>query len=140
LPLNTAYTEAELAFFLADAAPEILVCDPKRYHAMLPVAAKAGINMVETLAADGCGSLPERCTASTEQFADVSRAPDDFAAILYTSGTTGRSKGAMLTHDNLLSNALALADLWRFTPDDTLLHALPLYHTHGLLSPSTPSF
>jgi malonyl-CoA/methylmalonyl-CoA synthetase len=132
LPLNTAYTEAELAFFLADAGPEILVCDPERYHAMLPVAAKAGINMVETLAADGSGSLPERCAASPEQFADVSRAPDDLAAILYTSGTTGRSKGAMLTHDNLLSNARVLADLWRFTPDDTLLHALPLYHTHGL--------
>lgn len=132
LPLNTAYTETELAVFLAHAAPKILVCDPERYHGMLPVAAKAGINTVETLAADGSGSLPERCAASPEQFADASRAPDDLAAILYTSGTTGRSKGAMLTHDNLLSNALALADLWRFTPNDTLLHALPLYHAHGL--------
>ncbi len=132
LPLNTAYTEVELAFFLADAEPEILICDPARLRALLPVAAKAGVKAVETLGADGSGSFLDRCAASPEKFADVSRAPDDLAAILYTSGTTGRAKGAMLTHGNLLSNALALADLWRFTTDDTLLHALPLYHTHGL--------
>jgi malonyl-CoA/methylmalonyl-CoA synthetase len=132
LPLNTAYTEAELAFFLADAAPEILVCDPARRPALLPVVAKACVSAAETLGADGSGSLAERCAACAGKFADVSRAPDDLAALLYTSGTTGRSKGAMLTHDNLMSNALVLADLWRFTPDDTLLHALPLYHTHGL--------
>ena len=132
LPLNTAYTVDELAFFLADAAPDILVCNPARLPVLLPVAAKAGVRAAETLGADGSGSLPERCADCAEEFADATRAPDDLAAILYTSGTTGRSKGAMLTHDNLLSNALALAKLWRFTPDDTLLHALPLYHTHGL--------
>jgi malonyl-CoA/methylmalonyl-CoA synthetase len=132
LPLNTAYTEAELGFFLADAEPEILICDPARLRGLLPVAAKAGVKAVETLGPDGSGSLSDRCAACAEKFADVSRAPNDLAAILYTSGTTGRSKGAMLTHDNLLSNALVLVELWRFTPDDTLLHALPLYHTHGL--------
>lgn len=132
LPLNTAYTEDELAFFLADAAPEILVCDPARLPALLPVAAMAGVRVIETLGPDGSGSLSDRCAACAAESADIERAPNDLAAVLYTSGTTGRSKGAMLTHDNLLSNALTLADVWRFRPDDTLLHALPLYHTHGL--------
>jgi malonyl-CoA/methylmalonyl-CoA synthetase len=139
LPLNTAYTDAELAFFLTDVEPEILVCDPARLRALLPVAAKAGVKAVGTLGADGSGSLLDRCAACAEKFADVSRGPGDLAAILYTSGTTGRAKGTMLTHGNLLSNALVLADLWRFTPGDTLVHALPLYHAHGFSSVSTLS-
>ncbi len=131
LPLNPAYTDAELAYFLADAEPKILVCDPARRDSLSQVAAKAGIGAVETLGADGRGSLPARAKGA-ENFEDAVRAPDDLAAILYTSGTTGRAKGAMLTHNNLVSNAEALAALWRFSPQDVLLHALPHYHTHGL--------
>jgi malonyl-CoA/methylmalonyl-CoA synthetase len=132
LPLNPAYTSAELEYFLADAEPKILVCDSARRDSLAPAAASAGVRSLETLNADGQGSLPGRCSACPADFEDVSRAANDLAAILYTSGTTGRSKGAMLTHGNLASNAEVLAALWRFTPNDVLLHALPVYHTHGL--------
>ena len=132
LPLNTAYTGAELAYFLADAAPALLVCNPSRRDDLTLIAQRAGVAFIETLGLDGKGSFAERCAASQEPFQDIARGPDDLAAILYTSGTTGRSKGAMLTHANLASNAETLARLWRFSPDDVLLHALPIYHTHGL--------
>ncbi|WGJ14850.1 malonyl-CoA synthase [Methylocapsa sp. D3K7] len=132
LPLNTAYTSAELDYFLADAEPKILVCDPTRRDSLAPATAQACVQSLETLAADGTGSLPELCAACGADFSDIPRGADDLAAILYTSGTTGRSKGAMLTHGNLASNAAALATLWRFSPADVLLHALPIYHTHGL--------
>ena len=87
---------------------------------------------VETLGADGKGSLTDAAAKADTAFTTVPRANDDLAAILYTSGTTGRSKGAMLTHDNLASNSLSLVDYWRFTKNDVLIHALPIYHTHGL--------
>lgn len=132
LPLNTAYTSSELAYFLSDAEPKILVCDPARRPELAEVAAQAGVEALETLGPDGGGSLPGRCDDRTGNFEDISREPNDLGAILYTSGTTGRSKGAMLTHGNLLSNAQALAAIWRFSPKDVLLHALPIYHTHGL--------
>jgi malonyl-CoA/methylmalonyl-CoA synthetase len=132
LPLNPAYTSAELEYFLADAEPKILVCDSARRDSLASVAAQAHVLSLETLAADGTGSFPELCAMCAAEFGDVPREPDDLAAILYTSGTTGRSKGAMLTHVNLASNAEALAVLWRFSPADVLLHALPIYHTHGL--------
>ncbi|HUI22278.1 MAG TPA: malonyl-CoA synthase [Methylocella sp.] len=132
LPLNTAYTEAEVAYFLGDAEPNILVCDPARRAQLAPVAARAGVRSLVTLGAEGQGSLADLSKASDSHFKDAPRAPDDLAAILYTSGTTGRSKGAMLTHGNLASNAEVLAAYWRFSPDDVLLHALPIYHTHGL--------
>ena len=132
LPLNPAYTNAELDYFLGDAEPTILICDPARRAGLASVAARAKVRSLETLGPDGQGSLRDRSDASVPHFKDAPRGPDDLAAILYTSGTTGRSKGAMLTHGNLASNAEVLATLWRFSPADVLLHALPIYHTHGL--------
>jgi len=131
LPLNTGYTPAELDYFVGDAEPRVLVVDPAAEQALAPIAARHGARL-ETLSADGGGSLLEAAARANDTFADVARGADDLAAILYTSGTTGRSKGAMLSHDNLLSNALTLKELWRFSPDDRLIHALPLFHTHGL--------
>jgi malonyl-CoA/methylmalonyl-CoA synthetase len=131
LPLNTAYTLNELDYFITDAEPSLVVCDPSKAEGIGAIAAKVGAK-VETLDADGKGSLTDAAAAAKPEFETVARENDDLAAILYTSGTTGRSKGAMLSHDNLASNSLALVDYWRFTPDDVLIHALPIYHTHGL--------
>jgi malonyl-CoA/methylmalonyl-CoA synthetase len=131
LPLNTAYTLAELEYFIGDAEPRLVVCAPKTREGVLPIAEKFGA-VVETLDEDGGGSLMDLARDQQPDFSDVPRGPDDLAAILYTSGTTGRSKGAMLTHDNLLSNAVTLCDYWRFTTSDRLIHALPIFHTHGL--------
>ena len=131
LPLNTAYTLNELEYFIADAEPSLVVCDPSKAQGIGAIAAKVGAR-VETLGADGRGSLTDAAAKASAEFATVARADDDLAAILYTSGTTGRSKGAMLTHDNLASNSLTLIDFWRFSDQDILIHALPIYHTHGL--------
>jgi malonyl-CoA/methylmalonyl-CoA synthetase len=131
LPLNTAYTLNELEYFITDAEPSMVVCDPARAEGIAAIAAKVGAKVL-TLAADGKGSLTDAAATAEPEFATVARADDDLAAILYTSGTTGRSKGAMLTHDNLASNSLSLVDYWRFTDKDVLIHALPIYHTHGL--------
>ncbi|MXQ12147.1 malonate--CoA ligase [Microvirga makkahensis] len=131
LPLNTAYTLAELEYFISDAEPSLVVCDPGKWEGVQQLAAKVGA-AVETLDAQGLGSLIKAADDAAEAFTTVQRAGDDLAAILYTSGTTGRSKGAMLTHDNLVSNAQTLIKFWRFTADDVLIHALPIYHTHGL--------
>ncbi len=130
-PLNTAYTDIEIAYFVSDAKPSVLVCDPKR-EAGLSEIAKANGAKVLTLDAMGEGSLTDSANRQADAFQTVQREPDDLAAILYTSGTTGRSKGAMLTHNNLLSNAKSLVSAWRFTSSDILIHALPTYHTHGL--------
>lgn len=132
LPLNTAYTLAEVEYFLSDAQPALFVCRPEIVDDARTLAAKVGVPVVETLGADGTGSLTQAVDGQPEAFQDVPRGPDDLAAILYTSGTTGRSKGAMLSHDNLLSNALTLRSAWRFTDRDVLIHALPIFHTHGL--------
>jgi malonyl-CoA/methylmalonyl-CoA synthetase len=130
VPLNTAYTPAELEYFIDDAEPAIVVCDPARQEAIAPLSGDAKL---VTLDAEGHGSLAEHeAMASTVPFETVERAPDDLAAILYTSGTTGLSKGAMLSHDNLASNALVLQDYWHWQADDVLIHALPIYHVHGL--------
>ncbi|MEZ2408891.1 malonyl-CoA synthase [Bosea sp. RCC_152_1] len=136
LPLNSAYTPAEIEYFLGDAEPAVFVCDPAKAAALKPYADKAGAKL-ETLGVwrspkVSAGTLSDKALAAATAFTDIARGPDDLAAILYTSGTTGRSKGAMLSHDNLASNALALADYWRFTEADILLHALPIFHAHGL--------
>ncbi|MEM6549431.1 MAG: malonyl-CoA synthase [Pseudomonadota bacterium] len=136
LPLNTAYTPAEIAYFLSDAAPSLAVCDPVRAEALGPHAAAVGARL-ETMGVwqnpeAWAGSLFDHVPDSADGFADTPRGPDDLAAILYTSGTTGRSKGAMLSHRNLASNAEVLVDHWRFSEADRLIHALPIFHTHGL--------
>jgi malonyl-CoA/methylmalonyl-CoA synthetase len=131
LPLNTAYTLHELEYFIGDAEPSLVVCDPAKAEGIGAIAAKVGAKVL-TLDADGKGSLTEAAAMASPEFPTVARADDDLAAILYTSGTTGRSKGAMLSHDNLASNSLSLVDYWRFTDKDVLIHALPIYHTHGL--------
>ena len=122
LPLNTAYTLPEVAYFVGDAEPRLVVCAADRLDAI----AAMGPQTV-TLAA-----LADHATTLSPDFDDVARGPDDLAAILYTSGTTGRSKGAMLSHRNLASNAETLVTSWRFTAQDVLLHALPIFHAHGL--------
>ena len=132
LPLNPAYTASEITYFLTDAEPRILVCDPTREGELSPVAKQAGVSEVLTIGADESGTLVERRDEVVSGFTAVKRGPDDLAAILYTSGTTGRSKGAMLTHRALASNAQTLRDVWQFNADDVLIHALPIFHTHGL--------
>ncbi|MGL4310771.1 MAG: malonate--CoA ligase [Paracoccaceae bacterium] len=131
LPLNPAYTAAEVAYFVNDAEARLLVCDGDSVVALAPVAEQTGVRLL-TLNADGSGSLADLAAGQPDRFATVPRGPDDLAAFLYTSGTTGRSKGAMLTHRNLTSNAEVLVQAWEFTADDVLLHALPIFHTHGL--------
>ena len=131
LPLNTAYTDAELAYFIEDAEPGLVVVSPDRREGLENVARQHHARLA-TLDAQGGGSVSESARGQPAEFADVERGPEDLAALLYTSGTTGRSKGAMLTQENLLSNARVLAHTWRFTADDVLLHALPIFHTHGL--------
>ena len=130
VPLNTEYTLAEVDYFVGDAEPAILVGDGTRADELTAITDGHRITLL-TLNADGSGSLSDKARSAAE-LASAPRAPDDLAAILYTSGTTGRSKGAMLSHDNLLSNARSLVEGWRFTENDVLLHALPIFHTHGL--------
>lgn len=132
LPLNTAYTPNEIEYFLSDSGAHLFVCDPSRLASLTPIAQKAGVSFIATLGTHNDGSLADQAKTQSSEFADVDRGPDDLAAILYTSGTTGRSKGAMLTHHNLASNAKSLVACWRFTSSDVLIHALPIYHTHGL--------
>ncbi|MCA1409136.1 malonyl-CoA synthase [Ensifer sp. IC3342] len=131
LPLNTAYTLTELDYFIGDAEPRLVVVSSAARASVEKIAGPHGA-IVETLDADGTGSLLELARDESADFVDASRATEDLAAILYTSGTTGRSKGAMLTHGNLLSNAVTLRGCWRVTAGDRLIHALPFFHTHGL--------
>jgi malonyl-CoA/methylmalonyl-CoA synthetase len=131
LPLNTAYTAAEIDYFVGNATPKLLLADGRKAEALTPVAQAHGAALM-VVNADGSGSFADLAAAQSEDFTPVERGADDLAAFLYTSGTTGRSKGAMLTHGNLLSNAKVLTAEWRFTDADVLLHALPIFHTHGL--------
>jgi malonyl-CoA/methylmalonyl-CoA synthetase len=131
LPLNTAYTPAEVGYFLGNASPKVFLCDPGKVALMAAVAAGHGAALY-SLDGIGGGSFADLMAGQSDEFLAEACGAQDLAAILYTSGTTGRSKGAMLTQGNLLSNAQVLAVLWRFTPQDVLLHALPVFHTHGL--------
>ncbi len=131
LPLNTAYTAPELEYFLGDAEPRVAVIDPSALDRLRPLAAQHGTKLL-TLDAQGQGTLTEQAGQAPGSFENAVRGLGDLAAILYTSGTTGRSKGAMLSQNNLLSNAKTLVKAWRFTAQDTLLHALPIFHVHGL--------
>ncbi len=132
LPLNPAYTPAELAYFLADAEPRVIVCRPESESAVCAIARTLPELHLLTLGADGDGSLVQQSSRLAADFPSPELASADLAAILYTSGTTGRSKGAMLSHGNLASNALALCALWGFRREDVLLHVLPIFHAHGL--------
>ncbi len=136
LPLNNAYMASEVEYFLYNANPRLFVCDPARHSEFELLTGKLDVKL-ETMGVwknhdASAGSLLDAGMEVSPEFPNVGRGPDDLAAILYTSGTTGRSKGAMLTHNNLLSNAVVLKDQWAFTGDDVLLHALPIFHTHGL--------
>ncbi|HZZ59784.1 MAG TPA: malonyl-CoA synthase, partial [Roseiarcus sp.] len=132
LPLNTAYTLPELEYFLGDAEPALTLCRPQLLSSARGLASKLGLAAVESLGVARDGTFADRIAAQPVEFETIPRAPDDVAAILYTSGTTGRSKGAMITYENLASNALALIDAWQFASADRLIHALPVFHTHGL--------
>ncbi len=131
-PLNTAYTAAEVSYFVADAQPKLIVCDPARQSEMRALGDRSGVFAVVNLDAGGEGSLATMAATMDERHETAERAGDDLAGLLYTSGTTGRSKGAMITHGNLASNAQTLVELWQISAEDRLLHALPIFHVHGL--------
>ncbi|HEY6133438.1 MAG TPA: malonyl-CoA synthase [Rubrivivax sp.] len=136
LPLNTAYQAGEIEYFIGNAEPAVVVCSGKNFGWVSRIAFSAGTKNVFTLNDDISGSLLERAAAHSDEHEPVQRVASDLAAILYTSGTTGRSKGAMLTHGNLLSNALTLKRYWGWRTaaegGDVLIHALPIFHVHGL--------
>ena len=132
LPLNTAYQTAELEYFIGNAEPALVVCSGKHFGWISKLAFAAGTKNVFTLDDDRRGTLLDRASLHSDRHTPAQRSADDLAAILYTSGTTGRSKGAMLTHGNLLSNAQVLKDFWGWVPGDVLIHALPIFHVHGL--------
>ena len=132
LPLNTAYQSAEIEYFIGNAEPAVVVCSPANFGWVSKIAFKAGTQNVFTLSDDRTGSLLQRAAHCSDVHSAAVMQPDDLAAILYTSGTTGRSKGAMLSHGNLLSNARVLKDYWGWKPGDVLIHALPIFHVHGL--------
>jgi len=132
LPLNTAYQGAEIEYFIGNAKPGVVVCTPKNFSWVSKIAFQQGSKHVFTLGEQRDGTLLERAAHLPDRFKTVARKDDDLAAILYTSGTTGRSKGAMLTHLNLSSNAKVLQKYWAWQKGDVLLHALPIFHVHGL--------
>ena len=132
LPLNTAYQSAEMEYFIGNAEPAVVVCSPRNFGWVSKIAFKAGTQNVFTLDDERTGSLLDRAAHCSDQHEVAFRQADDLAAILYTSGTTGRSKGAMLSNGNLLSNALVLKDYWGWKKGDVLIHALPIFHVHGL--------
>ena len=132
LPLNTAYQSAEIEYFVGNAEPSVVVCTGRNFGWVSRIAFKAGTAHVFTLNDDRSGSLLERAAVHSDLHTPVQRSDDDLAAIVYTSGTTGRSKGAMLSHGNLSSNARVLKAYWGWKSGDVLVHALPIFHVHGL--------
>ncbi|MDM0112541.1 malonyl-CoA synthase [Variovorax sp. J22R133] len=132
LPLNTAYQSAEIEYFIGNAEPAVVVCTSANAKWVAPIAQAAGTQHVFTLDDDRTGTLLEVAAQCSDVHAVARKGEDELAAILYTSGTTGRSKGAMLTHGNLLSNAQVLKDYWGWREGDVLIHALPIFHVHGL--------
>lgn len=132
LPLNTAYQKAEIEYFVGNAKPAVVVSTPANFGWVSKIAFQAGTRHAFSLGDDRTGTLLERAARQDDSHQVVQRGADDLAAILYTSGTTGRSKGAMLTHGNLLSNAQVLKDYWGWQQGDVLIHALPIFHVHGL--------
>ncbi len=132
LPLNTAYQSAEIEYFIGNAEPAVVVCTHQNFGWVSKIAFRAGSWHVFTLGDDRTGSLLERAVHCSDRHTAAHRRADDLAAILYTSGTTGRSKGAMLSHGNMLSNAVMLKDYWGWKPGDVLMHVLPIFHVHGL--------
>ncbi len=132
LPLNTAYQSAEIEYFIGNAEPAVVVCSPKNFGWVSKIAFQAGTRNVFTLGDDRTGSLLDRAAVHSDRHEPAVVSADDLAAILYTSVSTGRSKGAMLTHGNLLSNAQVLKEYWGWMPGDVLIHALPIFHVHGL--------
>ena len=130
LPLNTGYTLSELEYFIEDSGAKIIVIDKKIEEQLLASVDKS--ITILTLNSDESGSVMDYAKNQDIKFEAIERSPEDLAAILYTSGTTGKSKGAILSHKNLLSNTKVLEEYWKFTKDDVLLHMLPIYHTHGL--------
>ena len=132
LPLNTAYRSAEIEYFIGNAEPAVVVCSPQNFGWVSQIAFTAGTKHVFTLGDDRSGSLLERAAHRSDRQVPALRRDDDLAAILYTSGTTGRSKGAMLSHGNMRSNAVMLKDYWGWRKGDVLIHALPIFHVHGL--------
>jgi malonyl-CoA/methylmalonyl-CoA synthetase len=132
LPLNTAYQSAEIEYFITNAEPSVVVCSSPNFGWVSKIAFKSGTQNVFTLNDDRTGSLLERAAHCSDKHSCVTSNEGDLAAILYTSGTTGRSKGAMLSHGNMLSNAATLKEYWGWKKDDVLVHALPIFHVHGL--------
>ena len=132
LPLNTAYQSAEIEYFVTNAEPAVVVCAPESFGWVSKIAFQCGTQSVFTLGDDRTGTLLDRAVHCADMHEPAMKQADDMAAILYTSGTTGRSKGAMLSHGNLLSNAVMLKDYWGWKEGDVLIHALPIFHVHGL--------
>jgi malonyl-CoA/methylmalonyl-CoA synthetase len=132
LPMNMAYQSSEVDYLIGNAEPAVIICDQSVLQMMQKTAEKHAVRHVLTLNSGGDGSLIDRMRQTRSEAPAAFAKADDLAAILYTSGTTGRPKGAMLSHGNLAANALTLRDAWRFTEQDVLLHALPIFHTHGL--------
>ena len=130
VPLNTAYQRGELTHFIGDSEPRVVVCRPPAVELMQELCDDRC--QVLTLDEDGGGSMGLAAAGKAPDFAAAEMQPGDPAVLIYTSGTTGRSKGAVVTHRNLVSNARVLVDYWKFVEDDVLLHALPMFHVHGL--------
>lgn len=132
LPLNNAYQQGEIRYFLGDAQPFMAICSPQNFEWFAKLCDETRVAHLFTLDENGAGTFIEAAKKSPPEFVTVSSKPDDLAVIIYTSGTTGRSKGAMVTHSNLTSNAKVLCDAWKITASDTHIHALPIFHIHGL--------